>query len=170
MRLLPLILLVFSFNTFASDPIPESYDRLNGQFPNMEFIDPKGKQTKLTDYKGEVVLVKLWGTWCGVCRKKWPEHQALYNKVRNEQGVKIVTISVFEDPNVSQSWVDEQGFTVPLYKNLIHDVGAVKVAGAPNYFIKGTPMNFLIDKEGVLRKKVVGINGHITESDIRSLL
>lgn len=171
MRFLAFVLLVFSLNAHAAPP-PESFDQIDNAFPDMTFIDPDGKQAKISDYKGEVVLVKLWATWCGVCRKKWPEHQALYNEIKEDKGVRVVTISVAEDPKESQSWVDAQGYTVPLYVNNITDRGAVQVADSENsfYFIKGTPMKFLIDKDGILRKKVVGINGEITASDIRQLL
>ncbi|MEH6457638.1 MAG: TlpA disulfide reductase family protein [Cocleimonas sp.] len=169
MRFLAFLLLIFSLNIFAAPP-PESFDSMNKAFPDMTFVDPDGKQAKLSDYKGEVVLVKLWATWCGVCRKKWPDHEALYNETKNEKGVRIVTISVFEDPKDSQSWVDEQNYTVPLYINNINDKGAVKVAGGGDFFVKGTPMKFLIDKDGILRKKAVGLNGEITASDIRQLL
>jgi len=165
-----LLLLTFTLNTHAAPP-PESFDSMNSAFPDMTFIDPDGKQTQLSNYKGEVVVVKLWATWCGICRKKWPDHQTLYNEVKDDKGVRIVTISVLEDPKDSQSWVDSQGYTVPLYTNNITDKGAVNVAGdAGDYFIKGTPMKFLIDKDGILRKKVVGLNGEITPSDIRQLL
>ena len=165
------LLLLFSLNIHAAPPA-ESFDSLNGAFPDMTFIDPDGKQAKISDYKGEVVLVKLWATWCGVCRKKWPEHQALYNEIKDDKGVRVITLAVAEDPKESQSWVDEQGYTVPLYVNNITDRGAVQVADAKDslYFIKGTPMKFLIDKDGVLRKKVVGLTGEVTASDIRQLL
>ena len=169
MRFLAFLLLTFSLNAHAAPP-PESFDRMNSVFPDMTFIEPDGKQAKLSDYKGEVVVVKLWATWCGICRKKWPDHQALYNEVKDDKGVRIVTISVMEDPKTSQSWVDAQGYTVPLYTNNITEKGAVNVAGAGDYFIKGTPMTFLIDKDSILRKKVVGLNGEITPSDIRQLL
>lgn len=164
-------LLVFSFNTHASPP-PEVFDKLNGPFPDFTFVDPDGKPAKLSDYKGEVVLVKLWATWCGVCREKWPEHQALYNELKNEKGVRVVTLSVAEDPKDSQAWVDSKGYNVPLYINNITDRGAVQVADAKQsfYFIKGTPMKFLIDKDGVLRKKAVGFNAEVSASEIRQLL
>ncbi len=171
MRLFAFLLLIISLNTHAAPP-PESFDSMNKVFPDITFVDPEGKQAKLSDYKGEVVLVKLWATWCPICRKKWPEHEALYNEIKDDKGVRVITISVAEDPKESQSWVDSQGYTVPLYVNNITDRGAVKVADSRDsfYFIKGTPMKFLIDKNGILRKKVVGLNGTVTASDIRQLL
>ena len=170
MRPLIFILLALSFNISLASPPLESFDRMNSAFPNLSFINPKGETAKLSDYKGKVVVVKLWATWCGVCRAKWPEHQALYNTVIEEEDVQLIALSVMEDPEVSQSWVDKQGFDVPLFKNLVHNRGAVSVADGSFYFIKGTPMKFLIDKEGVLRKKAVGASASITKADILGLI
>ena len=164
------ILLALSFNLNAASPPAESFDSMNEVFPDLVFYDPDGKAAKLSDYRGEVVLVKLWATWCGVCRAKWPGHQALYDAVKHETGVRLVTISVFEDQQKSQDWVDAQGFDVPLYKNVITDRGAVAVVDGSYYFVKGTPMTFLIDSDGILRKKVVGGAEPIGEADIRGLI
>lgn len=170
MQLLIIILLALSFNASAVNPPVESFDHIDDAFPDFTFVNPEGKTSKLSDYQGKVVVVKLWATWCGVCRAKWPEYQALYDTIKDETKVQLITLSVFEDPQVSQDWVNNQGFDIPLFKNLIQDRGAVAVADGSYYFIKGTPMMFLIDKKGVLRKKAVGDSGSITEFDIRNLI
>ncbi|MCP4979310.1 MAG: TlpA family protein disulfide reductase [Gammaproteobacteria bacterium] len=170
MRPLILILLTLSFSVPAVSPPVESFDRLDAAFPDIVFVNPEGKTSRLSDYKGKVVMVKLWATWCGICRAKWPGHQVLYDSIKNEADVQLITLSVFEDPQVSQDWVDQQGFDVPLFENPIKDRGAVPVADGSYYFIKGTPMTFLIDKNGILRKKSVGTAKSITESDIRGLI
>jgi peroxiredoxin len=170
MRPLLVLLVALSFNATAANPPAESFDRMNEAFPDFAFIDPQGQVAKLSDYQGKVVMVKLWATWCGVCRAKWLGHQALYDEVRHEADVELITISVFEDPQVSQDWVTSQGFDVPLFKNLITDRGAVAVTDGSYFFIKGTPMTFLIDKDGVLRKKVVGSKASITASEILNLI
>lgn len=169
MHRLLLILLSLSFNLSAANPPVESFDRMNAAFPDIEFVNPAGKESSLSDYKGKVPLVKLWATWCGVCRAKWSGHQALYDNIKNEPEVQLITLSVLEDPKVSQDWVKTQGFDVPLFENPIQDRGAVPVADGSYFFIKGTPMIFLVDKAGVLRKKAVGANQSITAADIRSL-
>jgi peroxiredoxin len=170
MHFIILVLIAASFNISAATPPVESFDKMNSAFPDFEFINPEGTRANLSDYQGKVVLVKLWATWCGICRAKWPGHQTLYNTVKAENDVQIITLSVFEDPKVSQDWADAQGFDVPLFKNLIQDRGAVPVADGSLYFIKGTPMTFLIDKNGVLRKKAVGSKKSISEADIRKLI
>lgn len=171
MRPLILILLALSFNASAANPPAESFDRMNTAFPDILFVNPEGKKSKLSDYQGKVVVVKLWATWCGVCRAKWPKHQALYDTVKEEANVQLITLSVLEEPQVSRDWVNNQGFDVPLFENLVTDRGAVAVTDGSYYFIKGTPMTFLIDKNGILRKKAVGAAaGSITESDIRDLI
>lgn len=170
MHRLLLILLSLSFNLSAANPPVESFDRMNAAFPDIEFVNPAGKESSLSDYKGKVLLVKLWATWCGVCRAKWSGHQALYDNIKNEPEVQLITLSVLEDPKVSQDRVKTQGFDVPLFENPIQDRGAVPVADGSYFFIKGTPMIFLVDKAGVLRKKAVGANQSITAADIRSLI
>ena len=171
MRLILLALLSMSLiSTAAANPPAESFDKMDQAFPNLKFVNPEGETSTLADYKGKVVLIKLWATWCPVCRDKWPEHQALYDSVKNESDVQIITLSVAEDPKISQNWVAEKGYDVPLFTNLITDRGAVQVSDDSLYFIKGTPMKFLIDKDGVLRKKAAGYAGSISEAEIRDLI
>jgi len=170
MRALFIILMALSFNLSAAKPPAESFDRMDAAFPDLVFINPEGKASRLSDYQGKVVMVKLWATWCGICRAKWPGHQALYDTIKNESDVQLITLSVFEDPKVSQDWVNSQGFDVPLFKNPLTDRGAVAVADGSYYFIKGSPMTFLVDKNGILRKKVVGTAEPISAADIRNLI
>lgn len=59
MRPLILILLVLSFNTASANPPPESFDKMNTSFPDITFVSPEGKTSKLSEYKGKVVVVKL---------------------------------------------------------------------------------------------------------------
>lgn len=82
----------------------------------------------------------------------------------------MITISIFEDQQKSQDWVTARGYDVPLFKNVITDRGAVPVVDGSYYFVKGTPMIFLIDKNGVLRKKAVANTSKISEADIRELI
>ena len=170
MRRIGLLLVALSFNLSAASPPVESFAETDQSFPDFVFVDPSGKPGKISDYRGKVVLVKLWATWCGVCQRKWPEYQALFDKIKNEPDVQVVTLSVFEDPDKSQRWVDAQGFDVPLYENPITDRGAVPVTDGSYFFIKGTPMTFLIDREGILRLRAVGETQSISESDVRSLI
>jgi len=170
MRSLLLIMLALTFSATAVSPPAESVERVDTAFPDIVFINPEGKASRLSDYQGQVVMVKLWATWCGICRAKWPGHQALYDTLKDETEVQIITLSVFEKAEVSQDWVNTQGFDVPLFKNPITDRGAVPVADGSYFFIKGTPMTFLIDKEGILRQKSIGTAASITAAEIRSLL
>ncbi|MEM7293915.1 MAG: TlpA disulfide reductase family protein [Pseudomonadota bacterium] len=169
MRIIGTLLLILSFSVFASAP-KESVDTLNETFPDLNFITPDGDSAAISDYRGKVVLVKLWATWCGRCRAEWPQHQALYDKVKADSDVEIITLQVFEEPEVSEAWADTQGYDVPLFVNPVTDRGALETKDGSLFFVKGTPMVFLIDKDGTLRKKSVGGNGKINESDVRQWL
>ncbi|GEM_PF-1157482 len=148
----------------------ETGDKIGQQLHSFSFADPQGQQRSLADYRGEVVVVKLWATWCGVCRAKWPAYQAMYDEVKDLEGVRFVTLSVFEELATSQSWAEAQGYDVPLYGNNISDKGAVSVAGDGEYFIKGTPMMFLLDKDGIIRDATLGNQGEISVEEIKALL
>ena len=170
MRPLMLLLLPLCLNLSAASPPAERFARMDAAFPDFVFVDPQGKPARLPDYQGKVVMVKLWATWCGVCRAKWPGHQALHDAVKNDPRIQLIALSVFEDPQQSQGWVNQQGFDVPLCRNLLTNRGAVPVADGSWFFIMGTPMTSLIDKNGILRKKSVGDAASISKSDIRDLI
>lgn len=170
MRLLSLILLFVACNVSAATPPKESNARVGESFPDIQFVNPLGVKASLSDYRGKVVVVKLWATWCGICQAKWPLHQALYNAVKDDNQIEVITLSVLEKPEVSQNWVTEQGYTVPLFKNLIPDRGAVAVSDQSLLFIKATPMIFIIDKDGILRQKSIGVGPTIGENSVRQYL
>jgi len=110
-------------------------------------LDAQPKPRTLADYKGQVVLVNVWATWCGPCRHEMPSMQALYKDFA-PRGFKIVAVSIDEpgDGPKVRDFVKEFGITF----DVLHD-GAGTIQKI--YQTTGVPENFLIDAEGVVRKK-----------------
>jgi thiol-disulfide isomerase/thioredoxin len=110
---------------------------------------PTGPVRTLDDYRGKVVLVNVWATWCGPCRQEAPTLEKLYQEY-GPKGFKIVAISVDDGPGAEQKvrdFVKEFGLTF----DILHDgTGAIERA----YQVSGYPENFVIDRHGVIRKKV----------------
>ena len=69
--------------------------------PTFSLRDINGKQHALEDYKGEVVLLNFWATWCGPCQSEMPHLQKLQDEV-GEQGFKVLSISIDESKDISK--------------------------------------------------------------------
>jgi len=110
-------------------------------------LDAAPKPRTLADYRGQVVLVNIWATWCPPCRQEMPSMEALYRDFA-PRGFKIVAVSI-DDPGTEQKvrdFVKEFGLTF----DVLHD-GTGKIEQL--YQTTGYPENFLVDAEGTIRKK-----------------
>ncbi|MGE0441116.1 MAG: TlpA disulfide reductase family protein [Gemmatimonadales bacterium] len=113
------------------------------------------------DYRGQVVLVNLWATWCAPCRKEMPAMERLYQEL-GPKGFKIAAVSVDEgDPKDVLAFADEFGLTFDI---LHDDDGSVQKAFQTTMF----PESFLVDRNGVIVKKAIG--EHPWASDANRLL
>lgn len=125
--------------------------------PNFEavtLVDHEVKSLRET-YKGQVVLVNIWATWCGPCRIEMPSIEALHREF-GPKGLKIVAINA-ADPDASDSLVkafaDGYGLTFDILRDM--PAGGQDSITA-TYKTRGFPESFVIDKDGVIRKKWIG--------------
>jgi peroxiredoxin len=101
----------------------------------------------LSDYRGKVVLLNVWATWCPPCRQEMPSMQALYDSF-GPRGFEIVAVSIDEEGDVQKirDFVREYKLTF----EVLHDpAGSIQQV----YQTTGVPENFLIGADGVIRKK-----------------
>ena len=110
-------------------------------------LDPQPKPVTLADYRGKVVLVNVWATWCPPCREEMPSMQALYEEYA-PRGFEIVAVSI-DDAGAEQKvrdFVKEFGLTF----DVVHDpAGQIQ----KTYATTGVPENFVIGADGTVRKK-----------------
>lgn len=79
-------------------------------------VDLKGMNVpdaKLSDYKGQIVFLNFWGTWCAPCRTEWPTIEALY-KSKNQK-VKFVLIAMQDKEEAVKKFLEENKYTAPVY-------------------------------------------------------
>ena len=110
---------------------------------------PKQERT-LTDYKGKVVLLNVWATWCEPCRIEMPSIEKLYHDF-GPRGLVVLGVSV-DDPGAEDAirdFVKEYGLTF----TILHDP---RQQTKTNYQVTGFPETFIIGREGTIRKKVIG--------------
>ena len=149
------IALLFGFSSlFAADesdglpaPIQQSLIDLGFRVfkapveaPDFELENLAGGKTKLSSYRGKVVFLNFWATWCPPCRAEMPSMQALYEELGNDH-FEIVGIDLQESRRTVQDFVNEYELTFPI---LLDSTGAV---GA-TYGARSIPTTFLIDRDG----------------------
>lgn len=117
--------------------------------PDISLSDPAGKGLRLSELKGSVVFINFWASWCQPCRDEMPSLQELYNNFKDHQGFRMITILYRDDPEKAISYLKENNLTIPFW--IDRDGRA-----ANSYGVTGVPETFIIDKKGVLRKKVIG--------------
>jgi cytochrome c biogenesis protein CcmG/thiol:disulfide interchange protein DsbE len=126
------------------------------------------KRTKtLADYKGKVVLLNVWATWCEPCRVEMPSIERLYREF-GPQGLAVVAVSV-DDPG-TEDHILEFAKEMKVTFEILHDPSQVTKA---NYQITGFPETFVIARDGTIRKKFIGAADWSSEGNralIRELL
>jgi cytochrome c biogenesis protein CcmG, thiol:disulfide interchange protein DsbE len=107
-------------------------------------------RTRLTDYKGQVVMLNVWATWCEPCRKELPSFQQLYQEY-GPKGLKLVAVSI--DAAVSEDSIRKFANHYGITFDVLHDT-THKIEEA--YQTTGYPETFIIGPEGDIRRKVIG--------------
>ncbi len=125
--------------------------------------DLNGKNIKLSDYKGKVVLLDFWATWCPPCRASIPSIEKIY-KTYKDKGLVVLAVSLDEGGWDSvKSFIAEYGITYTVLKGT-EDV-------AVNYQVRTIPMLLVLDKEGRISKRYLGFGSEEDlESDIKAVL
>ena len=153
----------------ASSPLPKEKPAVAGEIgsrlPDFSVKDLQGGQVSSSDLRGKAVLIDFWATWCQPCKKEMPGYQKLLDKYGSRGfavvGFKLDTMRDMEDPVL---FVKRIGVRYPLA--VATDDLKQKFGG-----IEGIPTTMLYDRQGVLRKKVIGFEyTDVFESELKPLL
>ena len=149
MKKLSLIIFVFCFPLFfAGCKKTPPVLTIGNPAPDFTLIDRKGKTWTLSELKGQVVFVNFWATWCPPCREEMPSMQRLYTKLPKDK-FKMLAILNIDDPALADIFTAKLGITIPILNDQDNEVGF-------KYGVTGLPETFIVDKQGVLRKKFIG--------------
>ena len=119
------------------------------QAPDFTLPDLKGDLVHLSDYKGNVVLVNVWATWCPPCVYEMPSMEKLHQQFKSKK-FKILAISI--DSLGSKAvgpFMEKHNLT---FKALIDPAGMIQAT----YGVYSIPQSFIINKQGHLVKKIIG--------------
>jgi cytochrome c biogenesis protein CcmG, thiol:disulfide interchange protein DsbE len=131
--------------------------------PQLTLTDLNGQKLELATYKGEVVLVDFWATWCDPCRAEIPHFVQLQDKYRS-QGFRVVGISMDDGPRPVREFYEQYRMNYPVA------MGNAKLAERFGGVL-GLPVSFLIGRDGRIYARHVGeTDSSVFESEIKELL
>lgn len=107
-----------------------------------------GDEVSLSDYRGKVVFMNFWATWCGPCRLEMPSMQRLYESVTSDR-FEIIAVNLKESEEMVGDFMDELGLIFPVMMDSTGFVGS-------KYSVRGIPTTFLLDKQGRLIGRMAG--------------
>jgi peroxiredoxin len=123
---------------------------------DFRLVDLEGKSQSLSQYRGKVVLVNFWATWCKPCTTEMPAMQTTYDKLR-DKGFVVLAINELEDDAKVREHIKQYGHTFPVLMDRDNKV-------ANQFGVFGLPVSVFIDEKGVVQEYIKG--GLLTEDKI----
>lgn len=117
---------------------------LTGQAaPDFALKSSSGKNLRLSEYRGDVVMVNFWATWCGPCRQEMPLLDELYSRYKRV-GFSLLGVNIDDDSRKAMNMVSELGVSFPVLFDARKEVSKL-------YEVDAMPVTVLIDREGTIR-------------------
>ena len=127
---------------------------------DFQLVDLNGDTHHLSQYRGQVVLLNFWATWCKPCTTEMPAMQATYDRLRN-RGFVVLAINELEDDAKVQQHITQYGHTFPVLMDRDNKV-------ANQFGVFGLPVSVFLDEQGVVREYIKG--GLLTEEKIYDIV
>jgi peroxiredoxin len=152
------------FCIFASTSLASS-DLAGQAAPDFVLKSASGENLRLSEYRGDVVMINFWATWCGPCRQEMPLLDELYGRYQRV-GFSLLGVNIDDDPRRAMNMVDELGVSFPVLFDEQKEVSKL-------YEVEAMPVTVLLDREGMVRHVHHGYKPGYEQKyldEIRSLL
>ena len=124
--------------------VPAAANNAAGPAPDFALPARGGEQLSLGQFKGQVVMINFWATWCGPCRQEMPLLEGIYRKYK-PMGFTMIGVNVEPDPKAAEEWLAKQS---PVSFPVAFDTDS-KVSKL--YKVNGMPNSVIIDRKGNVR-------------------
>ena len=142
---------------------PAPVDNVRKTAPNFTLSDSKGAAIRLSDYKGKVVLLDFWATWCHGCKTEIPWYMEFQNKYK-DKGLAVIGVSMDDD-----GWKSVKPFVEEQKMNYAVVIGNQELAKL--YAVDALPVTLLIDRNGKIAVSHAGmVEKDAFEKEIQALL
>ena len=130
--------------------------------PNIVVQNHEGGSVDLASYRGKVVLVDFWASWCPPCKTSFPALDALYREYATK-GVEVLAVNLDERRRDADAFLSAHPHRLTV---LFDPKGSSPVA----FGVKGMPSSFILDRNGIIRFTHMGYSGNVEESYRRELV
>jgi len=117
--------------------------KLNGKAPNFTLKSMTGKNLKLSEYRGQVVMINFWASWCAPCRQEMPLLEDLYKKYQS-LGFTLLGVNVEQNSNKAKTLLRNIKVSFPILFDNKNKVSKL-------YKVSAMPTTVIIDRDGNLR-------------------
>jgi len=114
-----------------------------GPAPQFTLNARGGKAINLAQYKGQVVMINFWATWCGPCRQEMPLLESIYKKY-NKMGFTLLGVNVEPDSKPAEDWLKATPVSFPILFDTKSEVSKM-------YEVSGMPSTVIVDRKGNVR-------------------
>ena len=147
-------------NASAANASPSPNQFINKPALDFQVTDLNGEPISLSQYRGQVVLLDFWATWCGPCIAEMPNVKYTYAKHKNQK-FEIIGISVDQSTAPLEAYIASEGLTWPQYWDSSGRISRM-------YNVRAIPSTFLIDGAGIIRQ--VNLRGNALETAVAELV
>jgi len=123
--------------------LPALAGRAGAPAPQFTLTTRAGRDVSLTQYRGQVVMINFWASWCGPCRQEMPLLESIYKKY-NKLGFTLLGVNVEPDSKAADDWLKATPVTFPILYDKESKVSKL-------YDVAGMPSTVIIDRSGKLR-------------------
>jgi peroxiredoxin len=126
--------------------LPKGAPTVGDLAPDIALKNKDGELIKLSDLRGQVVLLDFWASWCGPCRMENPNVVKVYNEF-STKGFTVYSVSIDSDKN---KWLEAIAKDGLIWKNHVSELKGWQTDVIQQYQVKGIPATFLIDQNGYI--------------------
>ena len=107
-----------------------------------------GENATLSSFRGKVVILNFWATWCPPCRAEMPSMEILYKRYK-DQGLEILAVDIGENANTVRQFIQKNNYSFPVLLDTTKQTSAI-------YGVEAIPTTYIIDRNGKIIGRIIG--------------